>query len=149
MAKRDLYDNIGTVLLREPVASTDDSADLYTSILDTAGFESAVISMLIGVQTGATTSHGVLCVLQESDTVVGTDFTAVASTDIHGAFTLVDSTSEDSVVQTVGYMGSKRYIRVKIDFTGTDITGSYIAALGILGHPHVAAATAPAAVTAT
>lgn len=148
MAYKDLYHNIAVVHLMDP-ANIDDNDDETTKILDTAGFGSAVLSVSVGALTGATTSHSLLPTLQESATTVGTDFKDVASTDIIGAFTLMDSTSEDQVTQVVGYKGSKRYLRVKMDFTGTDITAAYVSCVGILGDPETAPATGPAAITAT
>ena len=77
--------------------------------------------------------------------------TDVATADMQGAFTLIDATSEDVLIQTVGYIGSKRYVRVKLDFTtGTGgISSAPVAVMGLLGSADYYPITAPAAVAAT
>lgn len=147
MKSNELHDKIGIAVLLEArdLAYTDTAS----SWLDTAGFNAAEIVVTIGALTGVDGSNYILPVLQECDTTVGTSATAVAAADVYGAFTKVDSTSEDSVVQRVGYCGSKRYVRVNLDYTGTGISAGIVGVLGIVsgartepaGTPTVAAAT--------
>lgn len=146
---RDLKSNIGQVLLLAPQTIND--TDTNSSLLDRLGFESAVVTVLCGNFTGVDADSTFLAVLQESDTTVGTDFTDVATADMQGAFTLIDATSEDVLIQTVGYIGSKRYVRVKLDFTtGTGgISSAPVAVMGLLGSADYYPITAPAAVAAT
>lgn len=117
MKKRDLTDNICAVMLLE--AQDLAHTDTASAILDTSKAAGAEIQVMIGALTGVTGSNYLTPVLQESDTIVGTDFTEVASSNIIGGFSKVDSTSEDSVIQRAGYIGTKRYIRVNLDYTGT------------------------------
>ena len=76
-------------------------------------------------------------------TTTGTDFATVDSGDVVGAFTKIDSTSEDSVVQRVCYVGSKRYVRVNLDFTGTGITANITGVYAIVGHGSTQPTAAP------
>lgn len=144
----DLKNRLAFVQLMDP-QDTNDNDDQTSNILDTAGFGSAAIAVLIGAITGVAAGHDVIPVLQESDTTADADFTDVAAANIEGAFTKVDNATKDQTVQVVGYKGSKRYVRVKLDFTGTNITAALFAVLGILGEGPVLPPTAPAAITAT
>jgi hypothetical protein len=143
----DLKSEIALVHLKDPADLAH--TDTVTQILDTAGFTGAGISVAVGALTGVDSSNYLTPVLQESATVVGTDFTNVVAGDILGAFTKMDTTSKDQVTQFVGYKGTKRYLRVNLDFTGTGITASLVGAVGVLGKPSVFPATGPAAITAT
>jgi hypothetical protein len=145
---KDLKSYIAPVMLMEP-KDTNDNDDETSAWLDTQGFESATVCVLIGTVTGADDDATLLPVLQESDTTKDADATDVDAADMIGAFTLVNSATTDQAVQTVGYKGTKRYIRVKLDYTGTDITASLVAVLGILGHGRAVLPTAPEAVAAT
>lgn len=53
------------------------------------------------------------------------------------AIAAMSSGSNDDKVESVGYKGTKRYIRPVITVTGSPSTGALVAALGILGHPVV------------
>ena len=145
--RRDLKNNIASVLLKEPVDAVH--ATVASSILDTAGYEGIELDAIIGALTGVDGSNHVTPVLQESDTVVGTDFASVAASDMIGAFSKVDAATKDSVIQRVGYIGKKRYVRVNFVYVGTGITAGIIGCVGILGRPETAPAVAPAAVAAT
>lgn len=145
--RRDLKNNIATVLLKEPVDAVHTT--VASSILDTAGFEGIEIDAIIGALTGVDGSNHVTPVLQDSDTVVGTDFASVAADFMQGAFSKVDATTKDSVIQRVGYIGKKRYVRVNFVYAGTAISAGIIGCVGILGRPETAPAVAPAALAAT
>lgn len=147
----DLKNNLGIVDLLNPqdVVKTD----TVSSILDTAGFDGAAIAVSVGTITGGIGANDyVTPVLQESATIVGTDFTEVATADIIGGFTVINAGTKDNVVQVAGYKGAKRYIRVNLDFstgTTTPITATPVSVIGILGKAHAKPVTAPDAVSAT
>lgn len=145
--KKDLKDNIGTVMLLEPadLAHTDTSS----GILDTAECFGVEVDAIIGALTGVDGSNHLLPILQESSTTADADFTAVDAAYIIGGFSKIDATTKDSIIQRAGYIGSKRYIRVKFDYTGTGISAGIVGAVGILGYPKEAPFTAPAVVAAT
>lgn len=151
MTRRDLENNIGVVNLLDPqdVVKTDTPSN----ILDTAGFDAAAIVVSVGTITGIDGAGNDLTpTLQESATTAGADFTDVAAADIVGGFTKIDSTSEDSVAQTAGYIGSKRYIRAYLNFTSgtsTAISATPVSVIGILAKAHDKPVTAPDPVSAT
>jgi hypothetical protein len=103
----------------------------------------------MGTFTGVDGSNYLTITLQESDTVVGTDFTTVAAGDLVGAFTVVNASTKDQTSQMVGYIGSKRYIRVALTYTSTGISASLVAVDAMLMRARRVPPTAPAPVTAT
>lgn len=143
---RDLKNNIAIVHLLDPQDTAD--TDTVSLILDTKGFGSAVLAVNVGAITGLDASNYLTPVLQDSDTTTGTDFAPVNAAYIQGGFTRIDAAAEDQTTQSVGYTGSKRYLRVNLDFTGTAITAALESVVGVLGRPVVAPAVAPAAITA-
>lgn len=145
--KKDLKNNIATVLLKEPADAVH--TDVASNILDTASCYGIEVDAIIGALTGVDASNYVTPVLQESDTIVGTDFTAVDASDIIGGFSKVDSTAKDSVIQRAGYIGHKRYVRVNFDYTGTAITAGIVGAVGVIGIAKDAPVVAPAPISAT
>lgn len=139
---RDLKNNLGVVQLLDPQDVA--GSDTYSLLLDTFDFNAAEICVLVGALTGVSSSNYLTPILQESDSTTASDFTTVASSDMHGAFTKIDATDEDQLVQMVGYIGSKRYLRVKLDYTGT-ITAALVAVIGIVGRARIAGTSAPTA----
>lgn len=117
---RDLYNSIGLSVSLDCAVYT---ADQNGTGVDILGHDAVVACFGFGA-TGDTLSASinVLPVLQESD-ASGSGFTDVAAADMLGALTLVDDNTKDSIIQKVGYIGSKRYLRTKYDFTGTHTNG--------------------------
>lgn len=157
MPQREVLNDLALVHLLDPQSVND--TDTKTKLLDTRGHGAALIAIMCGTFTGADADSFVNLLLQESDTTADADFTAVATADMvrdittatAGLFGVVNSTSVDNATFRVGYIGSKRYIRVLFDFTtGTGgVTAALISALGILALPPRSPAAAVAAVTAT
>lgn len=157
MPQREMINNLALVHLLDPQSVND--TDTKTKLLDTLGHGAASIAVMCGTFTGADADSFVSLILQESDTTADSDFAAVATTDMvrdittatAGLFGLVNSTSVDNATFRVGYIGSKRYIRVLFDFTtgSGGVSAALIAALGILALPPRSPAAAVAAVSAT
>jgi len=103
--------------------------DATTDALDVAGVRGAEVLTIIGAMAGNDGSNTLVPTLQESDTLVGTDFTNVAAADIVGG--AVATAVAANTVNKQGYLGKKRYIRVKLDFTGTGISSVVV---GVIGH---------------
>ena len=144
---KDLKNNITTVLLKEP--ADDAGTDATSSLLDVSDYNGVEVDAIVGALTGTLGASNYLTpILQESNTTAAADFTTVASADMIGGFTVIDSATEDSVIQRVGYIGTKRYLRVTFDYTGT-ISAGITGAIGILGLPKEAPTSAVAAVSAT
>ena len=92
--------------------------------MDMAGWQAITFSVSTGTVTDAGTTSGFSFEVQESDTTAAADATAVADADLLGteaALTVTDDTDDNKLIGTVGYRGTKRYVRiVATGTTGTD-----------------------------
>ncbi len=93
------------------------SSDTKTKYVDLAGFGSAVV--LVNIGSASFSSANITPILQESDSTADASFTPVSASDMVGSFTTVSDANGDQVTQVVGYIGSKRYIRVLLDVSGS------------------------------
>ena len=143
---KDLHNSISVCVMRE---AADYTANANSNLLNRTGFESCEILVAVGALQGVDGSNYLVISLQECDTTAGTSFTNVATTDLLGAFTKIDATSEDSIIQRVGYLGNKKYLRVVLTETGSITTGSIIGVYAILGNARHQVATDVTAVSAT
>lgn len=109
--------------------SITNHTDVASDALDVGGVRGAEVLTIVGAMTGNDGSNTLVPTLQESDTLVGTDFTNVAAADIVGG--AVATAVSPNTVNKQGYLGKKRYIRVNLDFTGTGITAVVV---GVIGH---------------
>lgn len=128
---KDLVTNVKAVQSLTPAVRT---ADANGTGVDLAGYESATVLFEFG--DSADTLSGsvyVVGVVQESDD--NSAFTDVADADLIGTEPTVDAPAEDTQIYAVGYRGSKRYIRAKLDFTGTHTSGIPCATTVIKGSP--------------
>lgn len=125
-------------------------SDTKSNLIDTQGFESLMVLAIVGALTGVDASNYVTPILQESDTTDDADFSAVAAADMVGdGFSKIDAAAEDSVIQSVAYVGTKRYVRVLFDYTGTGITAGIAGAIGVANHGRVQPAADITPVSAT
>lgn len=132
---KDLHNNIKVVDAVSPVSTTGNTAIVGLTV-DRQGFNSVEFVVTLGTITTAGTTYTVE--VQESDTTTSGDFTAVADVDLLGteaAASFVDS--EVNTSKKVGYIGIKRYVRVKVTPAGN--TGaSTFGAVAVLGTPALA-----------
>lgn len=118
------------------------TADSDGTTVDTQGFESVMFVVNSGIE-GDTLSGSVKFdfILQESSN--DSDWSAVTSStsvtegsvDASGIFLTLDANGETPQTSQIGYIGGNRYVRVKIDATGTHSNGTPISVQAILGNP--------------
>lgn len=124
---KDLHSNIAVVAALAAVTLTADDAG---DILDLQGFNAAEFA----IQTGSVVGAGdFTATVQHSDTDTPADFEDVSADDLLGelpATLLADRT------YSVGYSGSKRYLRINVVHNGG--TSIDLAAILIKGHPEQA-----------
>jgi hypothetical protein len=117
----------GASLLTAPVTAM---ADVTSSAFDVSNYDAVAFGVIYGV-SGDTLTTSLKCEakLQECDTETGT-FTDVVDNDVRSdvsgqlnAFALADSMSDDSKLYFLSYVGTKRWVRTKITFTGTHTYG--------------------------
>ena len=126
---KDLKSNISICPIIDPVAYT---ATTTSDLVDTQGFESCVLMVSVGAQTFSATNK-ITVTVEECDTTADASFTTVAAADLIGSFSVWNGTDADqNEVQKVGYIGSKRYVRVVLTEGGT--VSTVVSAYGILGN---------------
>jgi hypothetical protein len=94
--------------------------DVGSNYIDLQGFESAMAIVNLGTLTNQDANNCVIPVLQECDSAPGTNvsWSAVAAADTVGStFAVANSAATDQMTQRCGYIGSKRYLRVWLNFT--------------------------------
>lgn len=137
---RDLFHNLG---IAEAIPPAEYDADNTPAAIDLLGFESALLSIHIGV--GGITFSGTNKIefkLTHSDD--DSSYSAVADADViglssvgAGGIVLALTTAHAAAsITRVGYVGGKRYLKLLADFSGTHGTGTPIAATVIKGHAH-------------
>ena len=136
---RDLSNNTVAVVGTVPAVVT---ADANGTTVDLQGFESAMVIVNTGVE-GDTLSGSVKFdfILQESDddstwsNVTSSTSVTETSVDSNGIFLTLDANGETPQITQIGYIGGKRYIRCKIDATGTHSNGTPMSIEVIKGNP--------------
>lgn len=95
--------------------------------MDMRGFEACTFSVSTGTVTDAGTAAGFSFEVQESDLLTDVSATAVADADLVGteaALTVTSDNDDNKLVGTIGYIGSKRYVRIVA--TGTALTDAAV-----------------------
>lgn len=95
--------------------------------IDMQGWEALTFTVSTGTVTDAGTASGFAFEVQESDTTAAADATAVADADLIGlesALTVTADTDDDKLIGSIGYIGSKRYVRIVA--TGTTGTNAAV-----------------------
>jgi hypothetical protein len=136
---RDISNRTVAVATQVPAVVT---ADANGTGVDLQGFESAMVVVNTGVE-GDTLSASVKFdfILEDSDD--DSTYTAVTSStsvtegsvDSSGIFLTLDANGETPQISQIGYIGGKRYIRCKIDATGTHSNGTPIGVVVVKGNP--------------
>lgn len=88
---------------------------------------------LVVVYTGTLTDGSIAIEVQES--ADNSTFTAVADADLQGTEPTIAASADDTVYE-IGYLGSKRYLRVVAVSSGTT-TGGVFGAVIVLAKPRV------------
>jgi hypothetical protein len=92
--------------------------------IDMYGWGACTFTVSTGTVTDAGTASGFSFQIEEGDDTTTAGATAVADADLIGteaALTVTDDDDDDTFVGSIGYKGSKRYVRVKATgTTGTD-----------------------------
>lgn len=109
---RDVKNNLAVAHSLAPLLRTTGTAN--GTGVDLQGYESAMAVVHFGAYTDGTHTAS----LEESD-ASGSGYAAVAAGDLLGSFTAVAASGGANTIQTVGYRGRKRYVRVVMTSSGT------------------------------
>lgn len=91
------------------------TAAVASSLVDLQGYNALDIAIVTGTITDAGTASGYTVKLQHSDTTAAADFTDVTAADaINGTVSITSTldTADDTIIGRLGYVGTKRYVRV-------------------------------------
>lgn len=129
--KMDLFNQIKGVRALSPVVATDGTSQVC-QVVDTAGFDSLTFFISTGTLSDSDTTYTVL--VEDSDT----NFSGAAVVDAQllgteaGAGFQFD---DDNEIRKIGYLGSKRYVRVTIDDVTANTGNVPLCVIAVLGHP--------------
>jgi len=122
---RDLLHSLVSQLAKAAAAISSNTTT-NGLVIDLQGYEAARIDIASATLTDGTYT----CSLQEGTASDGSDMADVAAAQQLGS--AVFAATDDNTVKSLSYLGSKRYIRVKIVSTGVT-TGGTLGAIAVLG----------------
>ena len=130
------------------LANATRTADANGTTVDLQGYNGALILAHIGAE-GVTLSGTDKIELELEESADDSTWTDVADADLlgyvdgtnDGTFALFDANAELPALVKASYIGTKRYIRVVVNFSGTHGTGTPIEAMVVRGHARSTAAT--------
>tara|TARA_R100001510_G_C7484184_1_gene94857 strand:+ start:84 stop:545 length:462 start_codon:yes stop_codon:yes gene_type:complete len=140
MAMKDLANNLTVLQLVDPATITSDT---NSTSVDTQ-FDNGVMLIVNVGESGDTLSGSVKFdyVLEDSSddstfaAVTDTKFVTYGTVDSSGIFATIDAAAEDDAVHKIGYVGPNRYVRVKIDATGSHSNGTPHSVSGVVDPIH-------------
>jgi hypothetical protein len=130
---RDLHNSIEIRPAIAPVVATDNTA-LVSAIIDCSGFDGVEFAIVTGTLADADATFTVL--VEHDDAAALGTAAAVPDSSLLGTEATASFTfAADGASRKIGYIGTKRYVRLTI--TPANNTGNApIAALAILGFAH-------------
>lgn len=131
--RQDLLHRLKIVRLISPCAGAADDTAKVSEILDTLGFDGALIEIQTGTIADAAATFTAL--LEHGDSPTLSDAAAVPDAQLLGTEALASFTqADDDKTFKLGYRGQKRYLRLTITPLGNAAAWN-IAAAAILGYP--------------
>jgi len=129
---RDMHNNISILHAISPqaVGTSGIAGGKLSGALDRRGFEA--VEFVYSSGASASVADTITPVVYEGDTTNGS-FTSVASADLLGTEAALTLTAAKS--GRVGYIGSKRYLKLRLYGTGT--ATAIVGAVAVLGKPSV------------
>jgi len=123
---RDQFDCLALKRGISPAVVTNANTAFVSQILDTQGLASATFALLTGSLSDANATFTVLA--EEGDNSALSDNTAVADANLLGTELLATPLfSDDNKVFKLGFMDTKRYLRVTVTPAGNDAGDVYLA----------------------
>lgn len=135
---RDMHNNISVVRVIKPVAvgTTGIAGGQLSAIIDRRGFDSVEFAYEAG---GSASAADTITPVVYEAAATGDTFTSVAAADLLGTEAALTLTTAAGVIKRVGYVGNKRYLKLRLYGAGT--ATALVAAVGILGHANRAPVT--------
>lgn len=142
---RDFMNGVHIARAISPQAARTDNTAIVSQIIDVAGYQGLVFAINIGANTDTNATFAVL--VEDGNDVNLADAASVADakltgTEVLAGFTAVD---DDNKVRKIGYVGSKRYVRLTITPSGNDSGNIFVDAVALLfGSRYAPTANPPA-----
>lgn len=132
---KDMHNNISVVKALKPAAvgTTGAANGTLSGIIDRQGFNSVEFVYQSG--GSASVADTITPVVFEA-AATGDSFTSVADADLLGTEAALTLTTSAGKIGRVGYVGSKRYLKLKLYGVGT--ATAVVAASAVLGNPNQA-----------
>lgn len=128
---RDITNSLHIKRAISPVSEAGNTA-LVSQIIDRQGYDSLMFAIATGSLADADATFTVL--LEDGDDSGLSDAAAVADGELNGTETLAGFRyDDDNEVRKLGYVGSKRYVRLTIT-PANNASAALISAVAILGH---------------
>ena len=133
---KDLHNAIKVSPAINPGAIITGNGTTTGATIDRQGFK----SLEFIIQTGTVTDGAWVITVYEGDASNMSDEAAVALASVippvAGTSTVAIAATDDNVTKKIGYVGTKRYVRIKAVQSGAT-TGGYLAATAVQGAPHL------------
>ncbi len=131
---KDMHNNIQVKRAISPLNAGSGDTAIVSQIIDRAGYDALEFLIATGSLADANATFTVL-VEDGDDSDLVDDGAAVADAYLLGTeATASFAFGDDDEVRKIGYLGSKRYVRLTITPSGN--TGDvYVSAVAVLGHP--------------
>ena len=127
---RDLASSIHLKRAISPAAAVADNTPIVSEIIDLAGYEKLMFAILIGALADADATFAVL--VQHGDQANLSDAADVPDAQLTGTEAQAGFTfAADDSVRKIGYVGSKRYVRLTIT-PANNAGNAFISAVAIL-----------------
>jgi hypothetical protein len=140
MPNREIHNTLHVVPLIVPIAARTDNTAIVSSIIDLAGYNAAEFVIVTGTNTDTNATFAVT--VDAGDVANLSDAAAVAASQLVGTLALASfDFGDDNECRKIGYIGTKRYVRVTVTPSGNDSGNIFISGVAILGYP----ATGPTA----
>lgn len=131
----DILNTLAMRRLISPLRQTNSSSAVVSQILDRQGFDRVGIVIQTGDLTDANATFA--ATLEESNDSGMSGATAVGTADIVGGVTVAAALNfafgDDNIFKQLGYIGTKRYLRLTITPTGNDAGNLDVSAFAVLG----------------
>lgn len=129
---RDYMNRMDVKRAISPQAARTDNTPIVSQIIDTAGYDGCVFVINNGANTDANATFTVLIehgdAANLSDAAAAPD-SALTGTEALAGFTAAD---DDNKLRKIGYVGSKRYVRLTITPAGNDAGNIFVDAVALL-----------------
>lgn len=123
-----LEESVRVVPVLHPIAVTTATTG---STVDRAPGGIAFAKAMFVVHAGVVTDGTLTWEPEES--VDGSTWTAIDAADLDGTFTVLDDDVTDGLVEEIEYLGSKRFLRLKVKVEDGPSTGGVLSAAVVLG----------------